>query len=455
MPGVTKVELSGWGRYPRSVARVFSPETIAEALPPHEEWMIARGLGRSYGDAAMLTKGLVILTERLNQQGSFDEQAGLLTAEGGMALSEVLRAFVSRGWFPAVVPGTKFVSLGGCVAADIHGKNHHRDGTFGTHVRELEIALADGTRRRCSPENDADLFWATTGAMGLTGIITKVTFELLRIESPYVVAQHHQAKDLDASLEMFESQLWDDHYTVAWLDCLALRRNLGRGILIRGHHAQQDELPVKLRGHWQTASSAQRILTFDFPSWILNAYTVRLFNELYYRSQGMRTKPFICDYESFFFPLDRIANWNRMYGKRGFIQYQCVLPLTESRRGLQTLLQEVAKSHRSSFLAVLKRFGAEGNGILSFPMAGYTLALDFPVSDPGLFPFLERLDEIVLTRGGRVYLAKDARLRAENFRNMYPRLAEWQRIKSRIDSDNHFMSDLGCRLGMRSSNGLR
>ena len=446
---IQKLELSGWGRYPRELADTIRPLTVEQARPPLEGPMISRGQGRSYGDAAMLSHGLVMLTENLSRFLSFDEKSGLLRTEAGTTLDEILQRFVPQGWFPSVVPGTKSVSLGGAVAADIHGKNHHRDGPFGDSVIDFDIVLADGTQRTCSRENDSDLFWATVGGMGLTGIVTNVTLKLARIETPYVIAQHHQARNLDQSLEMLDSPVWDDHYTVAWLDCLAKGASLGRSILMRGHHARLEELPKQLRERLPPRRRSQHDLRFDFPSWFLNPFAVRAFNEVYYRWQGFRQSPFVCDYESFFFPLDRIGNWNRMYGKRGFVQYQCVLPLAESRRGLRLLLGETVKSGGASFLAVLKRFGPEGKGFLSFPHEGYTLTLDFALGDPRLFPFLERLDQIVVKHGGRIYLAKDARLQAGVFREMYPRLENWLRIKAEVDPRNRFDSDLARRLGLK------
>jgi len=424
---------------------LFSPETISDAVPPADDTVIARGQGRSYGDAAISTTGLVMLSERLNRAVCFDEKSGLLQAEAGITIADLLDAFVSKGWFPSVVPGTKFVSVGGCVAADIHGKNHHRAGTFGQYINELEIVSADRARLHCTPDDGAELFWATVGGMGLTGIITQVTLRLSPIESPYMVVQQTRAKDLDDSLSMLEGKSWDDDYTVAWIDCVA-GRGLGRSVLIRGHHAKFSDLPRRLKENTEAPKKRQFKLRFGFPSRALNRFTIAAFNETFYAWQGRRKEPFIDTFDHFFFPLDRIENWNRMYGKQGFVQYQCVLPLAQSQPGLQALMEELIRSRRSSFLSVLKRFGPAGSGLLSFPMEGYTLTLDFPIRDAGLFPFLDRLDDIVLKFGGRIYLAKDARMRPETFRAMYPRLPEWQRIKSRVDPENRFDSDLARRL---------
>jgi len=448
MNNVESTEISGWGRYPRANALTITPDNPDQVVRSAES-LIARGQGRSYGDAAMLSEGLVMLTERLSRHCSFDKAKGLLTAEAGATLAEILNSSDTVGWFPSVVPGTKYVSLGGAVAADIHGKNHHRDGSFGAHVRELEMILADCEHVRCSPESRPELFWATIGGMGLTGIITKVTFEMIPIKTPYMLVRHIPAKDLEATLGLCDSAGADDQYTVAWLDCMTMGRGLGRGVFMSGHHASVEELPEKLR-RTRIRKRREYKLRFDFPGGLLNSFTAGAFNEIYFRRQSSRSAPFICDYESFFFPLDRIANWNRMYGKRGFIQYQCVLPLSQAENGLKLLLEELARSGRGSFLAVLKRFGPQGKGLLSFPMEGYTLTLDFPVSDAALFPFLDRLDGIVLEHEGRVYLAKDARLRPEIFAAMYPRLDEWLLFKSKIDPNNRFDSDLARRLGLRA-----
>ncbi|MEA2173876.1 MAG: decaprenylphospho-beta-D-ribofuranose 2-oxidase [Blastocatellia bacterium] len=448
MGEVRKVLLSGWGRYPRALSSVVCPSSLTEVAPPAQGQMIAHGQGRSYGDAALVHDGLVMLTERLDRVIAFDEATGILKAEAGMTLERVLTDFVSKGWFPPVTPGTKFVSLGGCVAADVHGKNHHRDGTFGSYVRELEMAMADGSRRVCSPLEDAELFWSTIGGMGLTGIITRVSLQLIQVESAYVKVQHHRATDLDCSLSLLEDSRTDDRYTVAWIDCLAGGRELGRSVLMRGHHATRAELPAYVKEPLRLKTTGQRNLPFDFPNWVLNSFAMTAFNKLYYWRQGARKVPFVTSCESFFYPLDMIGNWNRMYGKRGFVQYQCVFPTRTARRGLRILLEKLAASRRASFLAVLKRFGPEGPGLLSFPMEGYTLSLDLPVSDPALFPFLDQLDETVLREGGRVYLAKDARMKAETFAAMYPRLPAWKRVKASVDPLNRFTSDLARRLGL-------
>jgi decaprenylphospho-beta-D-ribofuranose 2-oxidase len=436
------IKLSGWGRYLRRLSTVTRPEKTSEAVPPTSGHMIVRGQGRSYNEAAMSADGLVMLSERLDRIIAFDETTGVLRAEAGTTLATVLDQFVPRGWFPPVTPGTKVVSLGGCVAADVHGKNHHRDGAFGAHVAALEIVLADGNRRQCSPQQEAELFWATIGGMGLTGIIREVSFRLRPIETAYLVVEHRRASELDELLTMLEDQSLDDHYSVAWIDCLARGRSMGRGILMRGHHAEVAALQGKVDAPLRLKMRRRLNLSFDLPSGFLNTLTCSAFNRFYYWLQGRHQTPFISDYESFFYPLDGVGNWNRIYGPRGFVQYQCVFPPATARRGLRILLAELAGSGRASFLGVLKRFGPEGEGLLSFPMEGYTLAIDLPVTNPDLFTFLDGLDEIVMEHGGRVYLAKNPSLKPEIFRAMYPRLPEWERIKARVDPANRFSSDL-------------
>ncbi len=444
----TEQELAGWGRHLRAHGRIVKPAQTAE-IPSliATEPLLARGQGRSYGNAALLTDGLVLLTEKLRDVAAFAETTGLLRAEAGLTLAAILREFVPRGWFPTVTPGTKFVSLGGCVAADVHGKNHHHAGTFGAHLEEIELFTANGELVRASPRERPELFWATVGGMGLTGVISTVTLQLRRIASAFVTVQHHRATDLAESLALLNDTTRDDEYSVAWIDCLARGRKLGRSIMMRGHHATPDELPRRWhdaplqphRAAWLRAPSV-------FPAWPLNQWTVAAFNEFYYRWQGRRVEPFVTHYDNYFYPLDAIENWNYLYGRRGFVQYQCVVPPETAHQSLQRLLEELSRSRRPSFLAVLKRFGPEGQGLLSFPRTGYTLALDLPVHDDGLFALLERLDEIVLHAGGRIYLAKDTRLRAATFRAMYPRLAEWQRIKAKFDPQTRFRSDLSAML---------
>jgi len=447
MPILIK-SISGWGRYPVQICKLQRPERYAD-LGPGSGNAIARGQGRSYGDAALNENGLVLLTERVNRFLEFDAVNGILRAEAGVTLAEILPLIVPKGWFLPVTPGTKFVSLGGCAAADVHGKNHHYDGSFGNHVVALELIISDGTRVMCSPSKNANLFWATIGGMGLTGIIGEVTIQLIPVQSNYMMVRHHSADNLEQLFQLLQNPASDDRYTVAWIDSMARGDQLGRGIAMSGHHVAMEELPGNF--HRSIKPERKRSIPFDLPGWVLNSQTLSAFNSRYFKREGNRRYPFLSGYDPYFYPLDAVTNWNRMYGKRGFVQYQCVIPDATSFEGIRKLLEELSNSRRPSFLAVLKRLGSQGRGLLSFPMAGYTLALDLPIRDKGLFSQLNRLDEIVLQHGGRVYLAKDARLSAESFRDMYPNYAEWLRIKYEIDPLNRFSSSLSRRLRIGES----
>jgi decaprenylphospho-beta-D-ribofuranose 2-oxidase len=442
-----KTTLSGWGNYPVQQAFVDRPERINQ-LNLEAESIIARGLGRSYGDAALNCDQRVILMERLNRFLSFDDKKGLLRAEAGTSLEEILQTFIPRGWFIPVTPGTKYVTLGGCLAADIHGKNHHIDGTFGSHVVEIELLLANGSRKRCSPKQESELFWATVGGMGLTGIITEVTLKLIPIESAFICLQNYCARNLDETLDILENEKMDDRYSVAWIDCLATGPDLGRSVIMNGHHAAKNELGSRVSDPYKIKPPKKMSIPFFLPSLTLNSWNIRMFNSCYYRSKKNKNGPLIIDYDRYFYPLDAINHWNRLYGKRGFLQYQFVVPFKNARESLHAILRQFAEHKRSPFLAVLKRFGKEGEGFLSFPKEGFTMALDLPLSDPELFPFLDQLDTLVVNSEGRGYLAKDARMKPDIFRSMYPRFNAWQKIKADIDPTNKFSSDLSRRLHM-------
>jgi decaprenylphospho-beta-D-ribofuranose 2-oxidase len=437
--------LSGWGRYPVESCELERPERYAD-LRPTTDTLIARGQGRSYGDASLNENGRVILTERINRMLELDAKLGILRAEAGVTLAEILPVIVKQGWFLPVTPGTKFVSLGGCVAADVHGKNHHHEGGFAEYVLGIELILADGTRKTCSVTENEDIFWATVGGMGLTGIIGEVTLQLIPIQTSQMMVSNHAADNIGHLFQLLQDQALDDRYSVAWIDCLATGDQLGRGIAMFGHHASAAE--YKSDKPLASKPKRTRSLPFDFPAMALNPLTIGAFNKLYYYRESRKLTPFLADYDSYFYPLDAIGKWNRMYGKRGFVQYQCVIPDLTALEGMTALLKELSGSRRASFLAVLKRMGAKGKGLLSFPLAGYTLALDLPIRDKGLFSLLDKLDKIVLQHGGRVYLAKDARLSAESFQAMYPRHEEWLRIKTEIDPQHRFSSSLSRRLNI-------
>lgn len=444
MPTLT-TPLSGWGRYPVESCELERPERYAD-LRPTTDTLIARGQGRSYGDASLNENGRVILTERINRMLELDVKLGILRAEAGVTLAEILPVIVKQGWFLPVTPGTKFVSLGGCVAADVHGKNHHHEGGFAEYVLGIELILADGTQKTCSVTENEDIFWATVGGMGLTGIIGEVTLQLIPIQTSQMMVSHHAADNIGQLFQLLQDPALDDRYSVAWIDCLATGDQLGRGIAMFGHHASAAE--YKSDKPLASKAKRSRSLPFDFPALALNPLTIGAFNKLYYYRESRKRTPFLANYDSYFYPLDGIGKWNRMYGKRGFVQYQCVIPDLTALEGMTALLKELSVSRRASFLAVLKRMGVQGKGLLSFPLAGYTLALDLPIRDKGLFSLLDKLDKIVLQHGGRVYLAKDARLSAESFQAMYPRHEEWLRIKTEIDPQHHFSSSLSRRLNI-------
>lgn len=439
-------ELSGWGRFPVQECFVARPEKLGDlkstARSDEVTSVLGRGLGRSYGDAALNEHNGVLLCEKLHRFLDFDAASGTLHAEGGASFSEILETFVPRGWFLPVTPGTKFVTLAGAIACDVHGKNHHGDGCLSNFIDEIELLLASGEVLVCSRNTHPDAFWATVGGLGLTGIILSAKLRLVPIETSFIAASYTRTSTLAETLEEFKRDA-DVKYSVAWIDCLATGESLGRSVVIRGEHARIVDLPANSEP-LQFNQPRQKSVPFDLPDVLLNPFSVRAFNALYYAAHPNREKVMV-PLEPFFWPLDAVGGWNRIYGARGFIQYQCVLPFESSRDGLVKLLQRISHSGRASFLAVLKSFGAESQAPLGFPFPGHTLALDIPAGE-GILNFADELDEIVLNHGGRVYLAKDATLDAESVRTMYPRLEKWERTKYQLDPVNRFQSSLSRRL---------
>jgi FAD/FMN-containing dehydrogenase len=444
---MTATPLSGWGRYPVVRCHVFRPErraAVAETLAAKAvSTYIARGLGRSYGDAALNRDGGVIVHDRLDRMLAFDPASGELTCEGGVSFADIVRWGLPRGWFPPVTPGTKFVTVGGAIAADVHGKNHHRDGTLATFVRDLTLLTADGEVLRCSPAERPDVFWATVGGMGLTGMILDARVRLRPVGSGWMRVDYRKARDLDETLGVFAASDAGSPYSVAWIDCLARGRAMGRAVIMHGDHAAADD--VRAAGHPPIVRRGGGLtVPWDVPGALLNPLTVRLFNTAYYASHR-EVSGRLVDVDRFFYPLDGVGHWNRLYGRAGFVQYQAVLPGADGARGLIALLERLSGSGRPSFLAVLKRLGPANRGMLSFPRDGYTLALDLPVR-AGLLDFLRALDRIVLDRGGRIYLAKDATATPEAIRAMYPRLDEFRAVKARLDPRGVLSSSLARRL---------
>jgi len=442
--------ISGWGQFPVETCRVFRPEKRAslEAILASgaESSYIARGLGRSYGDAALNRDGGVICFERLNRLIAFDPETDVLECEAGVTFAEILDCFLPRGYFLPVTPGTKFVTLGGAIAHDVHGKNHHRAGTISNFVLDFRLQTPRGDVMTCSPRENPDVFWATVGGAGLTGFLLSARLRLQRVETAHVLVDFLKVPHFwDAIDAMAES----DHlyeFSVAWIDCLARGNALGRSVLMRANPAKRSDLPAGSGDPLSPPRRSERSLPFNFPPGLLNRFTVGAFNALFYgRHRTMSGR--LADIDSFFYPLDSIRDWNRMYGRRGFVQYQLVFPLETGRAGLAEVLERVSASGRGSFLGVLKRFGSANAGLLSFPFPGYTLALDLPASD-GLVPFLTGLDAIVLRHGGRLYLAKDAVTTPGSFAAMYPRLDEFRAVKARLDPENRLSSSQARRVGI-------
>jgi len=434
------MELSGWGKYPTINAEVFHPLTPEEVLRrlcdnPRNP-LIARGLGRSYGDSSLAPH--VISTRYLDHLLSFDESSGVLTCSAGVSFADILSVLVPRGWFPPVTPGTKFVTVGGSIASDIHGKNHHREGSFTDHVSRLKIATVSDGIVECSRERHPELFLATCGGMGLTGVILEATFRLKPIKSAYINATLLKANNLAETLELFAIHQ-NALYSVAWMDCVSPGRALGRSVVILGEHSDQ--------GGLTPGKSRRLVAPVNMPSWILNRSAIRAFNALYYNRLKKKQTARRLHYERFFYPLDGIRHWNRLYGKAGFTQYQFVLPKETSLEGLGAVLGRIAASQHSPTLAVLKAFGKGNANYLSFPMEGCTLALDFRL-DTSVFNLLNELDSIVLDYGGRVYLTKDMRMSAEMLKQSYSGWQALTKVRKTVGADTVLHSLQSQRLGL-------
>jgi len=420
-----KQQIANWGNYPRreSDVKSFTFTEQLSTLMDTTSHFIPRGNGRCYGDASLADN--TISTLHYKRILSFDKDNGILECQSGLTLDKILEVIVPKGWFLPVTPGTKFITVGGAVGSDVHGKNHHIDGSFSNHIIEMDVMVADSSLITCTPSNNADLFEATCGGMGLTGMITRIKFRLKKIETSYVNQKQIKAENLEELISLFEKYK-DYTYSMAWIDCLTKGEHFGRGILIVGEHARESELNEKQKKRKLDVHGKMKItFPFNLPSWVLNTFTVRVFNFLYYGKNFKKEKNNVVPYEPFFYPLDAILHWNRGYGKKGFVQYQFVLPLS-AKQGLVDILKRISDEGLGSFLAVLKVFGKQ-DSLISFPEEGFTLALDFPVRD-GLFRFLDELDQIVLQYGGRLYMSKDARMKPEILFKGYPRIEEFKNI---------------------------
>lgn len=432
--------LSNWGNFPRIKAEEHKfkfPKELPAYLDSHEKFAI-RGLGRSYGDASL--NNSILNTTYYNHLIEFNAETGELRCGAGCSLKKILEFSVPKGWFIPVSPGTKYVTAGGATAANVHGKNHHLEGCFGDHLNWFTLLLADNSVITCSKTENPEIFYATQGGMGLTGIILELSFNLKKIESAFISQRTLKAKNLEESFRNFENNE-NSTYSVAWIDCLAGGSQLGKSVLMLGEHASKSE--VKKEQILSASGEPKLKMPFYLPAFTLNKLSIKLFNLLYYAKAG-HDKTFASHYEPFFYPLDAIIDWNKMYGKPGFVQYQFVLPYEKSFDGLKEILERISKKGLGSFLAVLKLFGIEGK-YLSFPKRGYTLALDFPVSTRVLM-FLNELDELVMKYGGRIYLAKDARMPASFLKEMYPELDKFRKIRNSIDPDKKFSTSLSERL---------
>lgn len=435
----TTRQLTGWGRSCHSSALTAEPRCREELL---ESWrqarqpILARGAGRSYGDAALNGGGQVIDTTQLKAIESFDDTTGEAVVEPGVTFGDLLRQFAARGWIAAVTPGTQFVTIAGAIANDVHGKNHDRTGSFCDHVQWIELLLPDGTVQRLDAGSPNELFLATVGGIGLTGIITRASIRLKRIPSTMLRVRQMRMRDLSEFLEALEAARRVSEYSVGWIDGTATGKQLGRGILETAEHTDGPaQLPIKRRMR----------MPVDLPGFAINPLSVKAFNALYYRRVPSNGRERRLDMETFFYPLDAVLQWNRIYGRRGFVQFQCVIPDEASRSGMRTLLTRVSDSGAASFLAVIKTLGRAGRGYLSFARPGVTLALDFPLNarTPAL---LDSLHELTIAHGGRVYLAKDSCLDPLRFHRMYPRAHDFAKLLAQIDPDRKIRSDMSRRL---------
>lgn len=429
--------VSGWGNHPKQEARLITPSSSGSLLTEisKKRSLIARGMGRSYGDSANASE--VLQTIYCDRFIKFDCKMGQLTAESGITLREILRVIVREGWFLPVTPGTSYVTLGGAIASDVHGKNHHSAGTFGQHVKSMDVAIGTGEVITASPVDNVDLFNATCGGMGLTGVIISATIQLIPIRSSFINQKILKTKCLEAACEALEINS-SSVYRVAWIDCLAKGKKLGRSIVILGGHAENGNLEFNIKDPIN--------VPFNTPPAFLNSATIKKVNGLYWHQathNQARTTPF----KAYFYPLDSIGSWNKLYGKTGFLQYQFVIPKCDGIANMRKLLTMVAESGEGSFLAVLKQFGKANGNLLSFPFEGYSLALDFKLT-ASTIKTLHKLDELVVGMGGRIYLTKDAVMREITFKSTYPKWEAFESVRERYGAIGKFSSAQSKRLGL-------
>lgn len=433
------MQIHGWGRYPQVEAQIETPTSVEDCIQVilnNHGTIIPRGLGRSYGDSSLANRTVGITG--ITATHEFNTNTGTLKCPGGTTFDEILKSYVPLGWFLPVTPGTRFITVGGAIASDVHGKNHHVQGAFSNHVSEIDLLLGNGEIVNVSPSLRSDLFHATCGGMGLTGVILSATFKLIPIASSRVVQTTVKLPNLESTLEAFE-EYGDIPYSVAWIDSLATGENLGRSLMILGSHATD--------GIFSSTKGQAISIPFNLPSLTLNPLTVKMFNALYYH-KIRKSKTELVPFERFFYPLDSIGNWNRLYGKRGLLQYQFVIPKPVGVKGIQRLLSAIAESGVMSFLAVLKLFGKGNENYLSFPFEGYTLSLDFKVH-PKSLKLLDKLDDLVLELGGRLYLAKDARMSESLFKSTYPKWFLFEEVRNNYHATGKFSSLQSKRIGLQ------
>lgn len=432
------MNLRSWGNYPKIVSKAHHFKTIPalKKIINDHNGLIPHGHGRSYGDSALSNN--IIQVKPHNYFLNFDETSGVLHVQAGVLLSEILDAFIPRGWFLKITPGTKLITIGGAIASDVHGKNHHIAGCFSESVETFRLMLPDGEIVECSQQKNSELFRATCGGMGLTGVILNARIQLKKINSKYIDQTTIKTSNLKETFEAFE-KYQDKPYSVAWIDCLAKESQIGKCLLMVGDFCDDGQLD------YQTGKKIT--IPFNFPLLTLNRITVKAFNWLYYAKVRKKISKQKIDIDTFFYPLDSIGHWNRIYGKNGFTQYQFILPKKTSINGLEEILKEILNSGKGSFLAVLKLYGPANDNYLSFPLEGYSLALDFKI-EKGLFELLDKLDKIVLKHQGRIYLAKDVRVSKQVFEQGYPQFNKFKAVRKKYNMNKKFVSLQSQRIGI-------
>jgi len=433
------MKIYGWGRYPVIDAQVLLPQTKVDCanLLKNYQIVLPRGKGRSYGDSA--NSSTVIETTYLDHFIQFDELTGVLTCEAGVSIREIIQLIVPRGWFISVTPGSSFITMGGAIASDVHGKNHHLSGTFSEHVLNFNLMLGNGEVVNVSKDSYPDLFRATCGGMGLTGIILSACIQLKPIKSSQIIQTTIKTNCLEEVCEQFEEH-HSSTYSVAWIDCLAKGKQLGRSLLMLGEHAQDGALELK--------KTKSLNVPIDMPQALLNHYSIKFFNSFYYNRVFSKTMKAKMQFENYFYPLDFISNWNRLYGKSGFVQYQFVLPKIAGMKGMMEILKVIVSSEKGSFLGVLKAFGKANENFLSFPIEGYTMAFDFKMSTETV-QLIKLLDSMVVEMGGKIYLTKDALMSEASFKKIYPQWIQFEEVRVKYGAVGKFASSQSKRLGLQ------